>query len=214
MRMKKLFYYSTIFSLLSAANAYAVPNRVYVGTDFIYDFNKVDGGPSFSNINPPVSQSVEAPDSMVNAAINAGYNFSENFGVEVFYQASGTHDKTYDNIASLNSQLSAETSYQAYGLDMMAYIKSTDKVDWLLSAGVAQYNFETEFKYSAGGIEKKVTEKDDSIGLRLGAGFQINFDDYISFRAMYRYIFADIPGIDKMQEILVGVRIGFDPFYY
>lgn len=213
MRMKR-FIYGALLSTIFAVNAYAVPNRIYVGTDFVYDFNKVDGGPSFSNSNPPVNQSVEAPEDMTSAVINAGYNFSENFGIEGFYQASGSHDKTYDNIASLNSQLKAETSYQAYGLDMIAYINSTDKVDWLLSAGLAQYNFETKFKYSAGGVLKKVKEKDDSIGIRLGAGLQINFDNYISFRAMYRYIFSDIPGIDKMQEILVGVRIGFDPFFY
>ena len=44
--------------------------------------------------------------------------------------------------------------------------------------------------------------------------FLSKFDDYISFRAMYRYVFVDIPGIDKIQEVLVGVRIGFEPFYW
>ena len=211
--MKKLIL-GAILSCMTLTEAYAVPNRMYFGTDVAYDFNKVDGGPRFEAINPPVNQEVRAPESIMSAVVNAGYNFSENFGVEAFYHISDSKDTTYDRIASLNSQLNAETSYQAYGLDMIAYIKSTDKVDWLLSAGVAQYNFETKFKYSAGGVLQKSTVKDDSIGFRLGAGLQINFDDYISFRAMYRYIFADIPGIDKMQEIIVGVRIGFDPFFY
>lgn len=211
----KRFVLGGLLSLAFVTEAYAVPNRFYVGTDVIYDFNKSDGGPRFEATNPTINQEVEAPENMLSAGINAGYNFSENFGIEAFYQASGTHDKIYDSIVSINSQLSAETSYQAYGLDMIAYIRSTDKVDWLLSVGLAQYNYKTKFKYYTGGHEvKKQTEKNDEIGVRLGVGFQINFDDYVSFRAMYRYIFADIPGIDKMQEFVVGVRIGFEPFYY
>ena len=115
----------------------------------------------------------------------------------------------------MNSQLKSETRYQSYGLDFIAYIRSTDKVDWLLSAGVGQYEFETKFKYTNGGTPvRKYTDKEDSLAPRVGAGIQINLDEYVSFRAMFRYVFIDVPGIDKMQEIMLGVRLGFSPFFY
>ena len=204
-----------VASMLYATDAYAVKNTFYIGTDAVYDFNSVSGGPTFLTQNPTISQEVEYPKNLPSAVLNAGYNFSEKLGVEAYYQMSGTKKHNTYGIYSTNAELKSETSYESYGLDFIAYIKSTDKVDWLLSAGLGQYEFETKFKYMNGGTPVKIyTAKEDCIAPRLGAGFQINFDDYISFRAMYRYVFVDIPGIDKIQEVLVGVRIGFEPFYW
>lgn len=214
--MKKVFAgILAAVSMSYATEAWAVKNTFYIGTDAVYDFNGVNGGPTFVNDNPVISQEIEYPDNLPSAVINAGYNFSERLGVEAYYQMSSTKKHNMYGVYSTNAELKSETNYQSYGLDFIAYIKSTDKVDWLLSAGVGQYEFETKFKYMNGGTPvKKYTDKEDCFAPRLGAGFQINFDDYISFRAMYRYVFVDIPGIDKIQEVLVGVRIGFEPFYW
>lgn len=204
-----------LVAMLYIEEASAVPNQYYIGTDFIYDFNKVNGGPTFKMSNPQVTQEIDYPKSMPTAAINVGYNFSERLGIEASYQMSGRKDHKMYNVYSMNSQLKSETRYQSYGLDFIAYIRSTDKVDWLLSAGVGQYEFETKFKYTNGGTPvRKYTDKEDSLAPRVGAGIQINLDEYVSFRAMFRYVFIDVPGIDKMQEIMLGVRLGFSPFFY
>lgn len=215
--MKKLGLFSLVAFSGMMGSAQAVPYQFYLGTDAVYSINSTqsDDGAHLKLNNPSFEFTEEYPSSLPAAVINAGFNFSENFGVEVFYQASGHEKNTYTGVHAYNETLSAETSFQAYGADMIAYIRGTDKVDWLLSAGLAQYKYETEFKYRMnGGITDRKTVEEDGIGARLGAGFQINFNDYVSFRAMYRYIFADIPGINNSQEILIGVRIGFSPFFY
>ena len=147
-------------------------------------------------------------------SVNVGYNFSENFGVEAFYQASGSEDDHYFGVWNSLDSLSAETDFQAYGVDLMAYLKTTDKVDWVLSAGLAQYEYKTKFKYRYLNLYREQEIEEDGLGIRFGTGFQINFDDYVSFRAMYRYIFSDVPGLKHAQEIVFGVRIGFYPFFY
>lgn len=201
--------------MLLSTKAEAVPNRIYVGADYIFHQNSVDdSGPTFRSANPMINYETEYPKDFSVPSVNVGYNFSENFGVEAFYQASGSEDDHYFGVWNSLDSLSAETDFQAYGVDLMAYLKTTDKVDWVLSAGLAQYEYKTKFKYRYLNLYREQEIEEDGLGIRFGTGFQINFDDYVSFRAMYRYIFSDVPGLKHAQEIVFGVRIGFYPFFY
>ncbi len=212
--MKKLVALSLALSVF-ASNAEAVQNQVYVGADYVYTMNGIDKGegPHYKQFNPEIDYATDYADDYSSPSLNIGYNFNESLGIEAFYQTSNTQKDKYFGVWNSLDSLASETSFQAYGADLMAYIEGTDKVDWLLSAGVAQYQYETKYKYQYLGRVNKLTVDDDGLGVRLGAGIQINFDRYVSLRAMYRYIFMDLDGIKHSQELLVGVRIGFYPFY-
>lgn len=214
--MKKIACLSFLAgTAMLATEVQAVPNRIYVGLDYAVHQNSVDdNGPTFRSVNPNINYTTEYPEDFQAPSINVGYNFSENFGIEAFYQTSSTEDDRYFGVWNSLDTLASETDFQAYGVDLMAYLKTTDKVDWLLSAGVAQYEYSTKFKYQYLNIYREQEIEEDGLGIRLGTGFQINFDDYVSFRAMYRYIFSDVPGLKHAQEFLIGVRVGFFPFYY
>lgn len=212
--MKKACLLS-VLGMFAAAEVQAVPNRIYVGADYIVHQNSTDrNGPTFRSINPNINFPTEYPEDFSLPSVNIGYNFSENFGIEAFYQSSSSEDDRYFGVWNSLDTLGAETDFQAYGVDLMAYLKTTDKVDWLLSAGIAQYEYETKFKYRYLNLYRSEKIEEDGLGIRLGTGFQINFDDYVSFRAMYRYIFSDVPGLKHAQEFLIGVRVGFYPFFY
>lgn len=212
--MKKILACS-LAALGLAAPAQAAQNQFYIGADYVYSMNSVDkgNGPMFRNYNPEITYHTDYADDYSLPSINVGYNFSENFGIEAFYMTSGKEKDKYYGIWNSLDTLQAETSFQAYGVDMIGYIGSTDKVDWLLTAGVAQYEYETKYKYHYLKRITKQTVEDDGLGVRVGAGFQINLDRYISLRAMYRYVFTELDGMKHAQEILVGVRVGFYPFY-
>lgn len=212
--MKKLLALS-LFMVLFAFNANAAQNQIYIGADYIYTMNSVDKGtgPHFRATNPEIDYETNYPENFYSPSVNVGYNLSENFGIEFFYQTSSKETDKYYGIWNSLDSLDSETSFQAYGVDMIGYIGSTDKVDWLVSAGVGQYEYETKYKYQYLGRIKKLTVDTDGLGIRVGGGLQINLDKYVSLRAMYRYIFTDIDGLKNSQEFLIGVRIGFYPFY-
>lgn len=213
--MKKVFALSAALLTFSVSSAYAVQNQFYIGADYIFTSNSLDkgSGTTYRNYNPSFSYTTDYAEDYSSPSVNIGYNFNEHFGIEAFYQTSSTEKDKYYGVWNTLDTLSSETSFQAYGVDMITYIASTDKVDWLASVGLAQYEYETEYKYHYLKRINKQTVEDDGIGVRLGAGIQINFDRYISFRAMYRYIFSDMDGLKHAQELLVGVRVGFYPFY-
>ncbi len=213
--MKKLLILSALVLFGEICSAQAAQNQFYIGADYVYTSNSLDkgSGPMYQNYNPSFSYRTDYAEDYYSPSVNIGYNFSENFGIEAFYQVSGEEKDKFYGVWNTLDSLSSETSFQAYGADLIAYIGATDKVDWLISGGLAQYEYETKYKYHYLRRVVKQTVEDDGLGVRLGAGFQINFDRYVSLRAMYRYIFSDMDGLKHAQEFLVGVRIGFYPFY-
>lgn len=212
--MKK-FLFSMLVLLGMPFSALAAQNQFYVGADYVFSSNSTDSGngPMFRNYNPEINYRTDYPEDFSLPSINVGYNFSENFGIEAFYMASGKEKDRYYGVWNSLDTLQAETKFQAYGVDLIGYIGSTDKVDYLLTAGLGQYEYETKYKYHYLKRITKQTVDEDGIGIRVGAGIQLNLDRYVSLRAMYRYIFSDLDGIKHSQEILVGVRVGFYPFY-
>ena len=114
-------------AMLMAAEAAAVPNRIYVGADYVFHQNSTDdSGPTFRSVNPSINYETRYPDDFSVPSVNVGYNFSENFGVEAFYQASGDENEHYFGVWNSLDSLSAETDFQAYGVDLMAYFDAEE----------------------------------------------------------------------------------------
>ena len=111
--MKKACLLS-VLGMFAAAEVQAVPNRIYVGADYIVHQNSTDrNGPTFRSINPNINFPTEYPEDFSLPSVTIGYNFSENFGIEAFYQSSSSEDDRYFGVWNSLDTLSAETDFQA-----------------------------------------------------------------------------------------------------
>ena len=108
-------------------------------------------------------------------AITAGAKMHKNFGLEAFYQQSKEESKK-------TLGLKAKDKYKAYGVDAIGYlpIDHEGKFEVLGSLGLGYYDADVKF---AG-----LSDGDDGLGYRIGAGAQYNITENVAARVMARYV--------------------------
>lgn len=167
----------------TAAPAQAIENeyRPYLGINYAYTRANV------KRMRPHYNS----------ASATLGSVYNRYFGTEVFYQ--------YSDKDKLRHQAVKNTSFNAYGLDMLAYLPlgCQGKIAPLATAGIGQYTF--KHKYTNNGHNN-----DHGWGYRFGAGLQYNIDENWAVRAIARYIHTDkINGYDHLNEYTAGIRYTF-----
>ena len=117
-----------------------------------------------------------------------GFDFN-GVGIEGFYQFS-------DDTINGNNFTSKTTSY---GADFILRLPTSEYLDFVTSIGYVNYK-----------IENKLRDL-ESDGLRLGVGFQFNFNKYMAIRAMYHYysLTEEVDNMKTVNEISAGVSIKF-----
>lgn len=188
-------YMASLFVAVSAvafaANANAENSfKPYVGLDYNYSAVDTDAEDLRSNLK------------YNSFSVNAGTQFNDYFGTEVYYQHSDNDDI---NVIDDDRIDNVSASFQSYGLDLMGYLPMGCEQEFALigTVGIGEYIFDKEFRFDKGG-------KDHGVGYRAGVGAMYNIDSDVAVRALVRYVnFNHIEGIDDMVEYTAGVRYNF-----
>ena len=172
-----------VSALAFSANANASDFKPYVGLDYNYtDADADHQSPKY-------------------ASVNVGTEYNKYFGTEVFYQYSDDDKKHVNGIEN-------QTSFQAYGLDLMGYLPlGCDQVFSLVGTmGIGEYTFDKNYS----GFYAPKDQRDHGIGYRFGGGLQYKIDDKFSVRGLVRYVnLNDIDNFDDMWEYTAGIRYSF-----
>ena len=155
-----------------------------IGIDYVYSDVEIDD--IFEDYIPHTFNSYN---------ISLGTRFGKYVGLEAFYQKSNDADR---NILGYN----VSTNFQAYGIDLTLYGPTQyDNLFALLSLGAGNYNYEASIL--------NFKEDDDCLGIRVGAGLQVDITKHFAIRMQGRLIWLDSESIDHMREFTIGTRIYF-----
>ena len=161
--------------------------RPVLGADFVYSFV------NFSDDSGIIKEFSE--DEFKAFSVSLGAKFNSYFGIEGFYQDSEEGESNKLNY----TEGKLKTSYIAYGVDLIGYLPTdVQNVTLLGSLGLGQYEFEGKYE--------TINEKEDKIGIRLGAGLQTSINDNVSFRLMGRYSHINSDSVDNMIDLTAGLR--------
>ncbi|MFR1031650.1 MAG: porin family protein [Alphaproteobacteria bacterium] len=162
-----------VSALAFSANANASDFKPYVGLDYNYtDADADHQSPKYNS-----------------ASVNVGTEYNKYFGTEVFYQYSDDDKKHVNGIEN-------QTSFQAYGLDLMGYLPlGCDQVFSLVGTmGIGEYTFDKNYS----GFYAPKDQRDHGIGYRFGGGLQYKIDDKFSVRGLVRYV--NLNDIDNFDD--------------
>lgn len=136
-------------------------------------------------------------------SISGGARFSDDIGVEAFYTKSNKTNK------SIGYGYNTEASYIALGVDALFYSAFTKESDLIMAMGLGYYDFTAKLKDSTG-IYPDEEGHEDSLGLRIGLGWQFNLNEHISVRFMGRFVpMYSNDVIKNMTELSAGLRYIF-----
>ena len=154
-------------------------------------------------------------------SVNIGWRPFKFLGIEAFYTSSlGFNNE--ENVFSHTyvdeyETAERETSYSAYGIDIIGYYQINDYIEFLASIGVGKYDVEGDITVSLRDIDNPASVKDsrsntfeDSVtGYRIGGGFQIWLSRYIAFRLTGRWTNLGGEFSKYITEVGAGVRYHF-----
>ena len=138
--------------------------------------------------------------------------------VEIFYEeADNSKVNAYGYLTDFATyDVNTSFNYKAYGLDLIGNTAfDNQKLQLLFALGLANYNFEVEQSgaiynetINNGNIlEFNTKDGKDVTAVRIGSGFEYNFNDYIAFRSLFRYIHMLNDDFFKhMFELSMGLR--------
>lgn len=169
---------------LNAASARTIENdyKPYLGVNYAYGEVRAEGAHAYHN----------------SGSFNLGSVYNKYFGTELFYQYSDKHK--FDAGSDLKN-----TAFQAYGLDLMAYLPlgCEGRLAPTATMGFGEYSFKHDFRFSK-------DRRDRGWGYRFGGGLTYHIDENWSARLLARYVKIDrVDGIDHMNEYSFGVRYTF-----
>lgn len=178
------------FLAISSANATDFQLKPYIGLDIAYTSADV----SIDGLNSSV---YENDFSSLN--FNIGAKLHQNFGLEGYYQKSAKEEgKLATNVYMIDR---IETSFDAYGIDVMGYLPVNDKLNAIGSIGLGRYEFTLK------GFGDKLSES--GAGYRFGLGGEYNFNEHFALRAMARYVILDLEYVDSITELSIGAKYIF-----
>lgn len=136
-------------------------------------------------------------------SISGGGRFSDDIGIEAFYTKS---NKTSKNIGNGDH---VEASYMALGADVLFYSAFTKESDLIMAFGLGYYDFNAKLKDGTG-ILPDEDDDEETLGVRIGLGWQFNLNDHISVRFMGRFVpMYSNDVIKNMTELSAGFRYMF-----
>ena len=137
-----------------------------------------------------------------------GVRFNEKIGAEFFYQQSSDEDKktSFDS-----SYIDVGVKYAAYGVDFLFYQPIDKQLDILMSLGAAFYDFDIDVAAHALGFDIQDSLQEDSLGMRVGLGFQFNLNRHWAARAMIHYVTMTESNdyVENIMEMSLGLRYLF-----
>ncbi len=132
-------------------------------------------------------------DNLNGVSLNAGVKTLGFLSVEAFYQ----------KFKSQNALNGTNAKPESYGIDIVSDTLNLGVVEVLTSVGYAKYTLD------GGNLNGKMKDFEGS-AYRLGFGGQININENLGVRAMYRYVFPDSNFLKKnAQELTIGLRYYF-----
>lgn len=177
----KLAALSILTAIASPAAAIENDYRPYIGLNYAYSRANV------KNLRPHYNS----------ASFILGSVYNPYFSTEVFYQYAGKDKFGHRELKN--------SSFNAYGLDMLAYLPlgCDRKIAPLATMGIGQYTFKQKYIDAS-------HRNDHGWGYRFGAGMQYNINEQWAARAIFRYIHTDkINSYDNINEYSFGVRYTF-----
>lgn len=185
-----------VMSVIAVANA-----EPYVGINLIYDNIQLDK--SFGETISILSEMFEIgtydskdlfSNNYFGASIDAGYQFNDYLGVEAYFQYN-FESKTDVSISGHEFLLDgkiwdSKTNFMSGGLDIMGYLPLNPCHSFSLigTIGGGYYYFKNKTEITIPFLETSETQHEHHLGLRMGAGFQYNFNESMSMRALGRYV--------------------------
>lgn len=171
--------------------------RPVLGADFVYSVL------NFSDDSGIIKEFAE--DEYKAFSVSLGAKFNPYFGIEGFYQ----HSEEGESPSLYHYDLGRgklKTSYIAYGVDLIGYLPTdVQNVTLLGSIGLGQYELEAKYDGRYGSI----SDTEDELGIRLGAGLQTSINENLSFRLMGRYSHINSDAVDNMIDLTAGFRFYF-----
>ena len=166
----------------SAAGAIENDYRPYLGVSYAYDEARAEGYHSYHNAG----------------IVNIGSVYNRYFGTELFYQYTDKHK--FGSGEDLKN-----SSFQAYGLDILAYLPlgCEGRLAPTATLGIGEYVFKNEHRYGK-------DQRERAWGYRFGVGLTYHWDENWALRGLYRYVKLDRAGaLDHLNEYTFGVRYTF-----
>lgn len=172
--------------------------RPYIGLDAgisTFDFGNLSNNLDLNNV---------IEDKYLNINFILGAKFNRYFGAELFFEQSGDETKSHET----TYKYSLTTKYNAYGLDFLAFLPTTEQLEFFVGVGIGQYNFAVKTKVAV--AQQTFLEQTDSSAFRFGIGTQCNLTDNLALRLMLRYIKMNEDYVVKsIKEITAGFRYAF-----
>lgn len=136
--------------------------------------------------------------------IRLGIKPHDELSIEAFLDFSGEESKNVED-----AKISAK--YMAAGADLILHMHASQEFDILFALGLAEYFFDYKIDINNANLSSFSRKKDeDSLGARLGLGFQFNLSDNWAVRWMGRYIpLIDNDYADHLTEFSLGLRYMF-----
>ena len=180
--MKKILLASVLSVLPFVANAENINIKPVIGFDYSY---------AQADLKNDLDQIVEEKYSSFSGII--GVKMNDVIGIEAFYQQS-LDEESFDVLT---------TSFNAFGVDALAYVPLNETIEFIPSVGIGRYKVKAD-------IAGYGSVSEDGLGLRAGLGMQINFNENIGLRIGGRYVHLDnFESADNIMEISSGLRFTF-----
>jgi opacity protein-like surface antigen len=183
--MKKITFFLTsaiLTSITFSARADTYNYRPYIGIDYVYDQISARGFSPHHSVG----------------GLHFGSTYSSYFATELFYNASDSdkHNKQNTKI---------KTSYQSYGLDLLAMLPLDCKKRFslLVTTGIGEYVVRQKPAF-----QKHQTEH--GWGYRFGGGMQYAWSSAWQTRLLTRYVnFDRLSGYDHAVEYNLSLEYHF-----
>ena len=185
--MKKMLLASLLSALPFMASAENINIKPVIGFDYAYAQADLKNG---------LNQIIEEKYSSFSGVI--GVKMNDAIGIEAFYQQSLDEPSPYSLYHN-----NVNTSFNAFGVDALAYIPLDEVIDFIPFVGIGRY----KLKLDTNGYG---SDSEDGFGLRAGLGMQINFNENIGWRIGGRFVYLDdFESADSLIEFSTGLRFTF-----
>lgn len=140
-----------------------------------------------------------------------GARIGNHFGLEAGYTQSSSESKAASGVISgITVSSDIETEISALTLDALGYYPINKNLELIGQAGFGFYEVDTSGTVTvSSSTPVPIAGSDDSIGYRVGAGFQYNINDKFAVRTLVRHTILDFDVVDSATSLSVGGSYNF-----